>query len=251
MAERKRAKTITLIPEIISFQKLAMPAAMPTTTTMPATAVPAATPAPAKGKTHRRIPAISRVVIRLGIINRFRHSLNITDRWRDRGRRGLFGIGRRSHWLRRGRCGHAHFRLGQHRCEDSVRNALLSQINNLIRVQSVAVPGIFDISDDGVLADFRLRELQNLRHTVSQLRHCRCLHCACCRRILSRRGCHRQSQTRGSHHCHHFLQITCFHKKPLFSSLTQLRASGGTCQPASAGFRGWHRAVIWPAAGAA
>ena len=55
-------------------------------TTAPAAAMPASTPAPAKGKCHWWIPNI-RVVIRLGIISRRRRSLNIRHRRHNRGRR--------------------------------------------------------------------------------------------------------------------------------------------------------------------
>jgi len=46
---------------------------------------------------------------------------------------------------------------------------LLPQINNLIRVQAVAVPGILNVCDDRVVTNFRLFESQNFRHSVSQL----------------------------------------------------------------------------------
>ena len=60
--------------------------------------------------------------------------------------------------------------LVQHGVDDGVGNTLLPQINDLGRVQPVVVSRILDVIDDGAVADFRLRKLQDLRHAVGQLR---------------------------------------------------------------------------------
>ena len=86
---------------------------------------------------------------------------------------GLDGIGTAGtssgvHHPRRG--------LAQHRINDPGGNALLPQINNLVGIQTIAVPGILDVGNDYAIVHLRLRELQNLRNSIGKRRRCRSLH---------------------------------------------------------------------------
>jgi len=122
------------------------------------------------------------------------------------------------------RCGYGHRRLGlvQHAVTNRVGKALLPQIDDLVCVQIVDVPGIFDVGDDRVIADFRLLELQDLRDAVSQLRRGRI---GCCRsrrhrdrRILCQRRCRRPSQTVTASTAIFFAKFCVFINSPVHSN---------------------------------
>ena len=113
-------------------------------------------------------------------------------------------------WFSRRRCGwHRHgpgFGLGQHGSQNLVGNSLLSQINDLIRVQTIAGRGIVNVGDDDVVGNLGLLKLQDLRDAVGQRRR------RVRRRLLRdhRQGRQRQ-QRHGNDGWKGFFQVECFH----------------------------------------
>ena len=60
--------------------------------------------------------------------------------------------------------------LVKHGSDDWLRNALLFQINNLRGIEGINRPGILDVSDNRIVANFGLGKLQHGRNTVRKVR---------------------------------------------------------------------------------
>lgn len=145
-----------------------IPSAMASPAPMPSAAVPA--PAPANVPPGPAV-AVIRIVIRIRVrriiivVIVLRHVLNVSDGWLDDRRRLVDG---RGVGLRRSRRGSRVPRLDQHGREDGVGNALLPQVNDLPGIQAIGVPGVIDVGDDGVIADFGLFQFDDLADAVGQ-----------------------------------------------------------------------------------
>jgi len=209
-----------------------MPAA--TVETTPAMiAVVTAPTAKSKGKRNCGVrPPVISIIIRLIIISlcvwnnidRRRRNGLISHRRLHRGIRSLRTVVVGRNLLRRRLCRRLRqlTALVQHGIEDDIGNSLLFQINDFGSAQSVNRPGILDVSDNGAVADFRLRKLQNLRHAVGQLR---CgLVCdwrnnigsSSGIRILRHSVSYQKSQDCNSGNCHQsFLKVLRFHNQHL------------------------------------
>ncbi len=183
-----------------------MPTSIPAGASMPSTIITAA-PAPMPSAAIPRPTIIGRTVIicatwviigirRIGIVVGRRRAIHVSDRrgrrslgtrirsgclvggircWRSRSIRRLWVCGWRRGRLRLSICReHAGSRLGQHRANHGIGNALLPQVNNLRGIQVVTGPGILDVSDDRGITNFGLLQLHDLVGAVGHLRYCIC-----------------------------------------------------------------------------